>query len=94
MDGGAEFTSETDAEVVAHLIAHHVTRKRRPWRLSGTAYNQPRGSLRLRRDARPMSRMSSSPCAKECPLDRRSRRGRGQFPRVGHSAFLRESAGT
>ena len=44
--GGAEYTSETDAEVVAHLIAEHLAEtRRRPRRRGGraVAYNELRG---------------------------------------------------
>ncbi len=61
IDMGAVFTSETDAEVIAHLISHHLATgasgRGRPRRL-----RRARGPLRVRRDApRRARRRSSAP---------------------------------
>ena len=82
---GQEFSSETDAEVVAHLIAEPLRRRprrRRPRRLRRAA--RP---LRLRRHARRRAR----PAGRRppgVPAGRRRRRGR-DLPRLGDPGLPR-----
>ena len=60
------FTSETDAEVIAHLIAHHMA-ARRPRRGRPPRLRRARGPLRVRRDAARAPGLLVG-ARKECPL--------------------------
>ena len=87
-DGGAVFSSETDAEVIAHLIAEHYSGDLAE--AVRAAYARARGPLRVRRDEPRRARACWSARASECPLV--VGRGEGeQFIASAVPAFLAET---
>ena len=81
-DMGADFTSETDAEVIAHLISHHMARGSLVEAVL-RRLRRARGPLRVRRDERRRARHARRR-AQGLPADRRPRRRRA-VPRLGRS---------
>ena len=83
--GGQSFTSQTDAEVVAHLIGAlydgDLTDAVR------AAYAQLHGELRVRRDERRRARRCSSGARRDCAAGRRRRRRRACSSPPAISAF-------
>ena len=77
---GVEFASETDTEVVAHLLAGHLRRGRRPHRGDAPGLQPARGRLHAaRRARRPARHRRRRP--PQLPAGRGHRRGR-ELPRL------------
>ncbi len=71
---GAQFTSETDAEVIAHLVSHHLATGSLADAVRA-AYAELRGPLRVRRDGARRARHAGRR-PQGVPADHRPRRGR------------------
>ena len=85
---GSVFTSETDAEVIAHLIAYAL--RRRPRRCRAGRIRRAGGPLRVRRDV-PAGARDARGCATRVPADRRAWRGRAVH-RLGGAGVPRADA--
>ena len=90
---GAVFTSETDAEVIAHLVAQLL--RRRPRRRGAPGLRRAARPLRVRRDERRRARRARRR-AQGVPADRRPRRRRAvhRAPRSRRSCARRAASST